>query len=114
MLTTPLPEHPADNYGYAADIHKRMAEVWEVARDKISKSREKQRRYYDKKSRPSTLQIGDYAVKYNKCGYPNLTSKLIHRWKGIYIIKDINETNASIQLYSEPDDEWERTHLNML
>ena len=91
-----------------------MVEVWEVARDKISKSREKQRRYYDKKSRPSTLQIGDYAVKYNKCGYPNLTSKLIHRWKGIYIIKDINETNASIQLYSEPDDEWERTHLNML
>ena len=114
MLTTPLTEHSADNYGYAADIHKRMAEVWEVARDKISKSKEKQRRYYDKKSRPSTLQIGDYAVKYNKCGYPNLTSKLIHRWKGIYIIKDINETNASIQLYSEPDDEWERTHLNML
>ena len=113
-LTMPIPEHPADNYGYAADIHKRMAEVWDVARDKISKSKEKQKKYYDKKTKPSTLQVGDYVMKYNKRGYPNLTSKLIHRWKGIYVIKDINETNARIQLYNKPDDDWEKVHLNML
>ena len=113
-LTKPLPDHPADNYSYVEDIHRRMAEAWEVARENISRSKETQKRYYDKKSKPSTLKIGDYVMKYNKRGYPNLTSKLIHRWRGIYVIKDINETNASIQLYNKPDDEWEKVHLNML
>ena len=51
---------------------------------------------------------------FNRRGYKGKTSKLIQRWTGIYIVKAINETNADIQLFDEPDRPPTRVHLNNL
>ena len=51
---------------------------------------------------------------FNRRGYKGKTSKLMQRWTGIYIVKAINETNADIQLFDEPDRPPTRVHLNNL
>ena len=96
-------ENDEDTESYVTQLHQRMAEVWEQARINISQGKERQKKYYDKKATPSTLQVGDYVLYYDKRGYKGLTSKLIKRWQGIYVIKEINDTNASIQRYNNPD-----------
>ena len=104
-MTKPIQKERLDPDCYTTQLHKRMAEVWEQTRINISKGKEKQKNYHDKKATPTTLQVGDYMLYYDKRGDRNLTFKLLKRWKGIYVIKDITDTNAMIQSYNDPDQE---------
>ena len=71
----------------------------------------KQKEYYDKKASPPPLQAGDYVWYHDKKGY--MSSKLIKRWKGVFIIKQRNLT-ATSQCCDHPDLPTLRVHVNML
>ena len=113
MTQPKLPERVSPGT-YAAELHERMATVWEHARQAMEKGKINQKKYYDKKATPSTLQVGDAVLYYNRRGYRNRTSKLIKRWQGIYIVKKMTENYADIQLFDEPDQKPFRVNLNTL
>ena len=99
---------------YAANLHAKMAEVWDATRKAIGYSKVLQKKYYDKKTNPSDIKVGDAVLMYDHRGYRGLTSKLVKRWKGLYIVKHVDETNAIIQLFDNPDSEAFKVHLNNL
>ena len=99
---------------YAANLHAKMAEVWDATRKAIGYSKVLQKKYYDKKTKPSDIKVGDAVLMYDHRGYRGLTSKLVKRWKGLYIVKHVDETNAIIQLFDNPDSEAFKVHLNNL
>ena len=113
-LTIPAIEEPAAPGTYAAELHNKMSMVWSAAREAIGHSKRLQKKYYDRNTRPSTIKVGDAVLYYNQRGYRNKTSKLIKRWQGIYIVKDVDETNAKIQLFNNPDGPIKKVHLNTL
>ena len=113
-LTKPAIVDPIEEGTYVENMQHRMSKVWQLARNNISRGKEKQKKYYDKNTRPCNLKIGDTVLYFNRRGYKGKTSKLIQRWTGIYIIKGINETNADIQLFDDPDRPLMRVHLNNL
>jgi len=113
-LTQPSLKDNTNEGEYASQLHSRMTQVWQLAREQISHGKAKQKKYYDKKSSKSTIKVGDAVLYFNRRGYKNRTSKLIKRWTGIYIVKWRNETNADIQLFDQPDTAVIRVHLNTL
>lgn len=113
-LTKPEVSEEIEEGTYAEHLRNKMRTVWNLAREHIGKGKERQKKYYDKKSSESTLRVGDAVLYYNRRGYRHRTSKLIKRWTGIYIIVWTNDTNADIQLFDEPDSPTMRVHLNNL
>jgi len=76
-LTKPRPPVAEDDVRYVTKLHNRMQEVWDTARLLISKEKERKKRYYDRKTRPTDLSVGDIVLYYNKRAYKNKTTKLI-------------------------------------
>ena len=114
-LTKPTPTiHTQPDDNYVAKLHERMTEVWAKTREDAKKSKDKQKRYYDKTATTTKLQTGDYVLYHDKRGYRNKTSKLIKRWKGPYVIKSMTDTTASIQPIDKPDQTPVTVHLNNL
>ena len=99
---------------YAANLHAKMAEVWDAARRAIGHSKVLQKKYYDRKAKPTDIKVGDAVLMYDHRGYRGLTSKLVKRWKGLYIVKHVDETNAVVQLFDDPDSDAFKVHLNNL
>jgi len=113
-LTKPRPPVVEDDTPYVAKLHNKMQEVWDTARLLISKGKERQKKYYDRKACPTDLRVGDKVLYYNKMAYKNKTAKLIKRWQCMYIIQHITDTTAAIQPFNEPDQAPFRVHLNLL
>ena len=113
-LTKPRIQKEQTEGSYAEELHNRMNQVWDLAREHISQGKHKQKKYYDRNTHPSNLKVGDAVLYYNRRGYKNRTSKLIQRWTGVYIIKWVSDTNADIQLFDDPDHSPMRVHINNL
>lgn len=111
-----LPELPGriEPGTYAASLHTRMSEVWHQARLAMSEGKRKQKLYYDKKAKPSDLSVGDAVLYYSPRGFKKRNRKLLKRWRELYIVKKVTETNAEVQLYNDPDAEPVVIHLNNL
>ena len=99
---------------YAASLHKRMAEVWSTAKEAIEDGKTRQKGFYDRKCNASDLQVGDCVYYWTPRGQIGRTKKLMKRWKGPYIIKKLTDTNATIQLFNDPDQVPFVVHLNTL
>jgi len=91
-----------------------MQEVWDTARLLINRGKERQNKFYDRNACPTNLRVVDIVLYYNRRTYKNKTSKLIKRWQGMYAIKHITNTTASIYLFNEPDQTPFRVHSNLL
>ena len=117
-LTKPQPAESSvetdDHESYGSKLHKRMTAVWDKAREVINKGKETQKRYYDRKAAPSTLQVSDIVMYYDKRGYKNKTSKLIKRWSGMYVVKEKTDHTAVIIPFNNPEAAPMRVSLNLL
>ena len=78
-FTKPKIVDPVDEGTYVENIQHRMSKVWLLARDNISKGKEKQKKHYDRNTRPCNLKVGDAVLYFNRRGYKGKTSKLIQR-----------------------------------
>ena len=113
-LTMPSVPEDVEPGTFAEGLHTRMSIVWDAARNAIQKGKDRQKRYYDVKSSPSTIKVGDAVLYFNPRGYIRRTSKLIKRWQGPYIVKAITDTNARLSLFNDPDAAEITVHLNKL
>ena len=78
-FTKPQFHEELDNGTYAEILHDFMSEIWDLARIHISQGKHKQKKYYNRDTRPTNLKVGDAVLYYTRRGYKHITSKLLHR-----------------------------------
>jgi hypothetical protein len=82
-------------YEYVIDLKDRLSETCKLAHDILLKSQHKYKKYYDRKSKPRTLQIGDQVLIL----LPTDRNKLLMQWKGPFpVVGKFNDVDYVIKI----------------
>ena len=76
-------------YQYVVDLRERLSETWELAQKSLSETAQKYKRYYDVKSKPRKLKIGQKVLIL----LPSEHNKLLIQWKGPFEVVDVKREN---------------------
>lgn len=71
---------------YVVELHEKLHDAFEITRRRIRESAERQERYYDRNTKPVTLQVGDLVLLHTPVIRPNVTRKHGQLWDGPYRI----------------------------
>lgn len=94
-------------YKYVIDLKTRLGETCRLAQDELKKSQEAQKVYYDKKSKPKKLKVGDEVLLL----LPTKNNKLLLQWKGPFtVVKKVNAVDYIISVRGKE----KMFHCNML
>ena len=90
------------SYQYLFELRERLEETLRIAREELGKAQVRQKRYYDRKARERSLEVG------NKVLLLRLTdnNKLIMQWKGPYHVEAkriVNEYRINVRGKSKTD-----------
>jgi hypothetical protein len=94
-------------YKYVIDLKQRLQQTCELAQNALRKCQQRQKMYYDRKSKPKSLKVGGkvlllLSVKSNK---------LLLQWRGPYtVVKKMSPVNYQIQVGRKV----KNFHINML
>ena len=93
-------------YEYVLDLKDRFQETCELAQRELSKAQSKQQKYYNRKAKARSFQIGDKVLVV----LPTNLNKLL-QWQGPYeVIEKVRENDYKLQLESRTN----VYHANML
>ena len=67
-------------YQYVLDLKERLCRTWNLAHEQLGRMATKYKEYYDRKSKPRQLKVGDKVLVL----LPTEHNKLLLRWKGPY------------------------------
>ena len=94
-------------YQYVVELQERLQDTCELAREELSKSQGRQKKYYDVKSKDRKFKVGDKVLLL----LPTDTNKLLMQWKGPFEIMECrNDNNYRVQLNGR----LKLFHANML
>ena len=94
-------------YEYVLDLKDRLQETCELAQRELSKAQSKQQKYYNRKAKARSFQIGDKVLVL----LPTNLNKLLLQWQGPYeVIEKVRENDYKLQLESRTN----VYHANML
>ncbi|XP_077551642.1 uncharacterized protein LOC144165718 [Haemaphysalis longicornis] len=94
-------------YGYLVDLRDRLEQTCKIAHEQLGKAKEKQKDYYDRKSRPRKLSVGNKVLIL----LPTDSNKLLMQWKGPFeITGKKNDVDYEISLGGKR----KVFHVNML
>ena len=65
-------------YQYVIDLKNRIRDTCELAHQHLSKASDRYKKYYDLRSRPRSLEVGDQVLVL----LPTDSNKLLLQWKG--------------------------------
>ena len=87
---------------YVTDLHARLHEAFKITRRKIRESAERQEAYYDRKTKPVTLKVGDLVLLHTPVIKPHVSRKHNQLWDGPHrIIEQLGPVDFSIrQIYT--------------
>jgi len=103
-LTQPRTKYQVDFADYLDELVANMPDAWLLACGNIEAAQKKQKYQYDRKSKQSTLKVGDRVMVY----FPNVVQRKV--WKfaqpyyGPYTIVSLTATNAEVRLVDQPTD----------
>ena len=94
-------------YQYVLELRERLEDTCTLAHAELKKAQVKQKKWYDKKTRPKLLKPGDKAL----LQLPTEKNKLLMQWKGPYkVIKKGYENDYLLDI----DGKLKTFHANML
>ena len=95
------------SYQYVFELREKLEDTMKIAKEELEKSQGRYKHYYDRKTRPRSLQVGDQVLIL----LPSEQNKLLMQWKGPYTVKQvISKTDYSVNVNDKP-----RTyHINLL
>ena len=76
-------------YQYVVDLRERLSETWELAQKSLSETAQKYKCYYDVKSKPRKLKIGQKVLIL----LPSEHNKLLIQWKGPFEVVGVKREN---------------------
>ena len=106
--TSPYNVDPDD---YKVELMASLTNAWKVAKEHIVKAQQSQKHYYDRKSKPTTLKVGDRVMPAEVRGK---NRKLVRPFHGPYRVLNLTPTNAEVRLVDHPNDASLFVALNRL
>jgi len=98
-LPSALKKPPSPQYNhedYVAELRGRLQTVHQQAHKKLIESKDKSKEYYDKRAKPTKLQVGDKVLLFDETVRRGRSRKLSAQWIGPYTITEMDEVNATI------------------
>ena len=94
-------------YRYVIDLKSRLEDTCRLAHEELARSSQKQKLYFDKKTKPRSFAVGDEVLLL----LPTKSNKLLLQWRGPYVVtKKVNQVDYIILVRGK-----EKTfHINML
>ena len=105
---------PTEAGNHVPELVDRMQRVWEAVRRNRDKAHGKQRMRFAKKTKESTIKVGDAVFYRNQRGYRGLTSKLVKKWIGPFMVQEVTDVNARMVPFNDPDAKPIWVHMNKL
>ena len=87
-------EEVKSTYQYVIDLKNRIRDTCELAHQHLSKASDRYKKYYDLRSRPRSLEVGDQVLVL----LPTDNNKLLLQWKGPYpVVARFNDNDYQIE-----------------
>ena len=96
-----------DEYQYVIELKERLTKTWELAHKSLGSMAGKYKKYYDLKSKPRKLKVGDKVLVL----LPTDQNKLLIQWKGPYKVVEVKYENDYI---IDMDGAKKLFHINLL
>ena len=94
-------------YEYVVDLKERIRDTCELAHQHLEKANERYKHYYDRKSKPRSLEVGDKTLIL----LPTDRNKLLLQWKGPFpVVARFNENDYQVKVNGK----IKSFHINML
>lgn len=94
-------------YQYVLDLKDRLQTMAELAKENLVKSTSRYKKYYDRKARNRSLQVGDKALIL----MPTDNNKLLLQWKGPFeVVKKVNRLYYQLNIQGKV----KTFHINLL
>ena len=110
VLTQPRSMYTIDLDDYKTALVSHLGSAWEAARANIQSAQEKQKRYYDQKSRESSFSVGDRVLVYMPSEVQGKDWKLSRPFHSPYRIVSLTDCNAEVRLV---DGEQEAIYVSL-
>ena len=95
-------------YQYALDLHERIEETCQLAKEEIAKVQKRNQTYYNRRARERRLNAGDSVLLL----LPTENTKLTVAWRGPYeVLEKVGEVDYKIRV---TPDKIKTYHINIL
>lgn len=94
-------------YTYLVELRNRLEDTCQIAHEQLARARQKQKLYYNRKSRPRKLLPGDKVLIL----LPTESNKLLMQWKGPY---DVIDRRNDVDYIVDLGHKRKIFHINML
>ena len=95
------------SYQYVVDLRDRIETTLEIARQGLEKAHSRSKHYYDKRTRPRKLRVGERVLIL----LPTDGNKLLMQWKGPYTVKEkLGQNDYRIEVQGKT----KTYHINLL
>ena len=111
-LTQPRTCYQVDLDDYKTELVTGLSEAWELARTYIKKAQARQKRTYDRRSKPPTVAVGDRAFVYMPKEATGPTHKFARPFSGPFRVIELTPTGAKVRPVDRPQDEPIFVHLD--
>ena len=105
MLSPTKTQIVIDLKEYGAGLYAKMSEAWELARQMVKKAQRRQKRSYDKKSKPPNFVEGDRAFLFKPAEKTGELRKLARPFHGPYRIIWMDVNTAHIRRVDKPQED---------
>jgi hypothetical protein len=105
---TPSPQYNYDDY--VLELKSRPQTEHEVAKEKLLKTKQKSKEYYDRRAEKVELNIGDRVLLFDETVRRGRSRKLSSQWIGPYEVLGIDKVNVLIKRGRKV----QKVHINRL
>ena len=99
---------------YGAELVSKMAEAWDLAQKCIGRAQNRQKTYYDKRSRPHSFTVGDRVFLFKPAEKTGEARKLSCPYHGPYRVVQLDTNTAHIRRVDRPQNDTILVALNRL
>ena len=95
------------SYKYVTELRDSLEDSLKLAQEELEKSQKRYKRHYDRKAKPSRLEVGDRELIL----LPTDSNKLLMQWRGPYTVEShVGATDYRVKMESKT----KTYHVNML
>ncbi len=89
---------------YKTDLVASLTEAWELARRSVKEAQQKQKKYYDHRSKTPRFRVGDRVLVYMPSAKQGKAWKFARTVHGPFRILELTSSNASVRPVDKPQE----------
>ena len=90
---------------YRSELVHGLSEAWRIAKDSVAKAQKRQKRAYDRHSRPKTFREGDRVMVYMPVEQTGKNRKLSRPYFGPYRVLEVHPNGLTVRPVDRPNEQ---------